>query len=241
MSKKLNILVVDDDVDNACSLGELFELEGHDAHVVHDGQAAIDAYLGTDFDLAFMDVMMPGKNGVESFIEIRRLKPDAKVFMMTGYSVEELLRQATREGALGVIEKPMEAEEVLRMTERVGAGGLLVASPLACDATVGTAIHNALSRNGRSSRLIKNTRDINADVASDCVLVIDTETPLIDSVSCYTALRKLLHVPTTIIVPPMKRAAASLRDRKWDVGMTGILNKPFDPLDLINRLPQLAA
>ena len=241
MNKRLNILVVDDDVDNACSLGELFELEGHCAQVVHDGQAAIDAYLSTNYDLAFMDVMMPGKNGLESFIEIRRMKPDAKVFMMTGYSVEELLRQATREGALGVIEKPMEAEDVLRMTERVGAGGLLVTSPLVCNATLGDSIHDTLSRNGRSCRLIKKASDITGDDLPESVVVIDTENPLIDSVSYYTAFRKFLHAPTTIIVPPLKRAAATLGVGKWDVGSTGILNKPFDPFDLINRLPQLAA
>jgi two-component system, NtrC family, response regulator HydG len=241
MTKRLRILVVDDDVDNACSLGELFELEGHSSHVVHDGQAAIDAYLSTDFDLAFMDVMMPGKNGVESFMEIRRMKPDAKVFMMTGYSVEDLLRQATREGALGVIEKPMEAEDVLRMTERVGAGGLLVTSPLVCNSGLGDTIHNTLSRNGRSCRLIKKASDITGDDLPESVVVIDTENSLIDSVSYYTAFRRLLNAPTTIIVPPVKRAAAMLGLGKWDVGSTGILNKPFDPSDLINRLPQLAA
>jgi two-component system, NtrC family, response regulator HydG len=241
MSKKLNILVVDDDVDNACSLGELFELEGHSARVVYDGQAAIDAYLHTDFDLAFMDVMMPGKNGVESFLEIRRMKPQAKVFMMTGYSVEDLLRQATREGALGVIEKPMDAEDVLRMAERVGAGGLLVASPLACSATLGDAIHQTLSRHGQSCRLIKNAQDMTRDTLPESVVVIDAQTSLIDSVSCYTGFLKLLHVPTTIIIPPARGAVASLRVNKWDVGSTGILNKPFDPSDLINRLPQLAA
>jgi two-component system, NtrC family, response regulator HydG len=240
MGQALKILVVDDDVDNACSLGELFDLEGHHAHVVHDGQAAVDAYLHTDFDLAFMDVMMPGKNGVESFIEIRRMKPKARVFMMTGYSVEELLRQATREGALGVIEKPLDAEDILRMAEKVGAGGLLVASPLACNSTIGDAIHSTVSRSGRSCKLVKHAEDIGDEVPTESVVVIDTPDPLIDSVSCYTAFRKLLRVPTTIIIPPAKRAAATLRISKWDVGMTGILNKPFDPLDLLNRLPQLA-
>jgi two-component system, NtrC family, response regulator HydG len=240
MGTGLNILVVDDDVDNAFSLGELFELEGHTARVVHDGQSAIDAYLHTDFDLAFMDVMMPGKNGVESFIEIRRMKPQAKVFMMTGYSVEELLRQATREGALGVIEKPLAVEEVLRMAENVGAGGLLVASPLACSSDLGDALHATVSRSGRSCRLVRDTREISAEGPLESIVVIDTPHPLIDSVSCYAAFRKMLRVPTTIIIPPAKKTAAKLRIGKWDVGITGILNKPFDPLELLNRLPQLA-
>src|SRR3989337_3474087 len=93
MKRSLRILVVDDDADNANSLGELFEMEGHRPLVVYDGQAAIAAYLKEDFDIAFMDVMMPGKNGVESFLEIKKLKPHAKVYLITGSSVGQQLRQ----------------------------------------------------------------------------------------------------------------------------------------------------
>jgi CheY-like chemotaxis protein len=99
MASELNILVVDDDEDNAMSLGEVFELEGHRVRTVFSGQDAIDACINSQFDLAFIDVMMPGKNGVESFLEIRRVRPQARVYMMTGYSVEELLQQAVRQGA----------------------------------------------------------------------------------------------------------------------------------------------
>src|SRR5215212_9261324 len=108
MPRELKILVVDDDEDNTCSLCELFELEGHKATMAHSGEAAIAAYMNENFDLAFMDVMMPGLNGVESFMEIRKLKPEARVYMMTGYSVEQLLQQAMEHGAMGVLSKPID-------------------------------------------------------------------------------------------------------------------------------------
>ena len=113
MKRSLRILIVDDDADNANSLGELLEMEGHRPLVVYDGDGAIAAYLKEDFDIAFMDVMMPGKNGVESFLEIKRLKPAAKVYMMTGYSVEQLLQQAMAGGAMGVFSKPVNLYQVL--------------------------------------------------------------------------------------------------------------------------------
>jgi DNA-binding NtrC family response regulator len=115
MAKQLEILVVDDDVDNANSLAEIFEMEGHRVTTANSGKDAIRAYEAKNFDIAFMDIAMPGKNGVESFFEIRKFKPRARVYMMTGYSVETLVQKAIENGALGVLHKPVDLERVLSL------------------------------------------------------------------------------------------------------------------------------
>ncbi|MDE2384278.1 MAG: response regulator, partial [Alphaproteobacteria bacterium] len=106
MSKQLNILVVDDDAENAESIAELFSADNHRVIVAYNGQQAIDAYAANDFDVGFFDVMMPVKNGVESFLEIRKFNPQAKVYFMTGFSESDLLDRAKAGGALGVFSKP---------------------------------------------------------------------------------------------------------------------------------------
>lgn len=240
MTHPLNILVVDDDFDNAASLGELFEMEGHNVHVVHNGEDAIVAYCRESFDVAFMDVMMPGKNGVESFLEIRRLKPAARVFMMTGYSVEELLVQAMRGGAMGVLEKPFDAGEVLRLAENVGPGGVVVAPAQAPGQHVGDAIQATLRRSGRSCQLVRRPAD-RAWPIRDEVLVIDAGVPLIEEVSVLEAFKDLGHTGTAFLVPPPPPPSDDAHPLLRDIGVTGILNKPFDPLELLSRLPTLAA
>jgi len=109
----MQILVVDDDTDAADSLAELFEMEDHDVTVVYNGDNAISAFEQQSFDLAFMDIMMPGKNGVDSFNEIRKTTPDAKVYFMTGFSAGDLVDRAMEEGALGVLPKPLDPIEIL--------------------------------------------------------------------------------------------------------------------------------
>lgn len=239
MTRELSILVVDDDVDNAMSLSELFELEGHRVRTVYSGQDAINACVSSQFDLAFIDVMMPGKNGVESFLEIRRLRPQARVFMMTGYSVEELLQQAVREGAMGYLEKPFEPKEVLRITESVGRGGLVVAVPPAPQVAVGDAIEVALKSSGLNCQRVRDAAGLGTPVQAQDVVIIEAPLPLIDAVSGYETMRKAGHESATIIVPPAP--TISTETAFADVGVTGILNKPFDPVSLLNRLPQLAA
>ena len=66
------ILVVDDDRDFAESLGDLLEAEGHEVSLAFNGPDAVSRFETEDFDIAFMDVRMPGMSGVEAFLEIRR-------------------------------------------------------------------------------------------------------------------------------------------------------------------------
>ncbi|MCA0434783.1 MAG: response regulator [Proteobacteria bacterium] len=238
MKQPINILVVDDDKDNAASLGELFELEGYRVQVVHSGEAAIAAFGRENFDIAFMDVVMPGKNGVESFLEIRHLRPDAKVIMMTGYSVEELLQQALAGGALGLLDKPFDVDEVLRLARSVGAG-IVVSNPYRLPGNAGQLIHQALSTCGVGCRHVTEAEHLGHGLKPDEVIVLDARQKLIEGVAFYRRVKAMGHQAPTFIVPPA--CAAPQQDGFRDVAITGVLNKPFDPFDLIERLPVLAA
>jgi two-component system, NtrC family, response regulator HydG len=239
MTPALKILIVDDDQDNAASLGELFEIEGHQVSVVHSGQEAIDAYLEQNFDLAFMDVMMPGKNGVESFLEIRRMKPAASVFMMSGYSVEELMQQAVQGGALGYLDKPLEPEEVIRLTRTVGRNGMVLAATHEHNAA--SAIEQALVENGLAFSLVRSESDIKNIRTDESVVVINADLHLIDGVAVYRSLVHKGHVGPSILIPRQRSGEAPHENVLRDVGVTGILNKPFDPSELLQRLQQLVA
>ena len=119
MTRPLNILVLDDDADNADSLADLFLMEDHKVIVAYNGQQAIEAFSLNKVDVGFFDVMMPGKNGVESFLEIKAAHPDAKVYFMTGYSADDLLKKAIDHGALGVFGKPVDLPKMLDTLDKV--------------------------------------------------------------------------------------------------------------------------
>ncbi len=239
MKKSLRILVVDDDIDNAHSLAELFEIEGHDAMIVHSGEAAIAAHLAEHFDLAFMDVMMPGLNGVESFLRIRQMRPHAKVFMMTGYSVEELLQQAVQHGALGVLNKPMDADAVLKMVNFIGANGLMVAPSFGSNYS--EILQKMISATGQRCQIINSPQTTPLVANSEEVLILDLKTSLIDSVGVRNRLCQTGHEHPTIIVTPPALHAETGHDALRDMTVTGVLNKPFDPMVLLNSLEILAA
>ena len=97
-----SVMIVDDDVDLAESLAEMLVLQGHGKQ---------------DFDVTFMDVRMPIMNGVDSFFEIRKLKPDAKIVMMTGFK-EAIVTKALEAGAVGLLNKPFEIEAMLAIVDK---------------------------------------------------------------------------------------------------------------------------
>lgn len=239
MTRRLSILVVDDDTDNANSMGELFETEGHHATVVDSGEAAIEAFRHTKFDVAFMDVMMPGKNGVESFLEIRKLRPAAKVYMMTGYSVEQLLQQAMDHGALGVLSKPIVTAKVLAVLAEIGSNGIIVVAE--DDPDFGPRLQEMIRNAGRTCHLVHDDGEALDHAESSNVLIFDLKAPLIQGMEVYSRLRKAGRTRPTIIITASGADYHDTLEAMRDVAITGILNKPFDPMQLLNRLDRLVA
>ena len=107
------LLIVDDDQDFARSLGILFELEGCQVDLAFSGEEVQRKFQDSDFDLIFLDIHLPGMSGVECFREFRRIKPDAKVIMMTAYGVQKELAQLRDESDFGVLRKPLNVEELV--------------------------------------------------------------------------------------------------------------------------------
>ncbi|MFQ5866762.1 MAG: response regulator [bacterium] len=117
MKKKLNILVVDDDV----AIRELFERilkkEEHRVVTVDSGEKATKAMGKEPFDVVFLDVVMPEMDGVEVFKVIKKINSEAIVIMMSGYPVEERIKEAIKLGATDRIEKPLDADTILTITQ----------------------------------------------------------------------------------------------------------------------------
>ena len=112
-----NILVVDDLKGMRVTLGGILEDEGHNVVLAENGYQAIEAAKQTSFDLIFMDIKMPGINGVQTFREVKKINPQAAVIMMTAYSVEDLVREALEEGAYAVVYKPFDIEDIVNIIE----------------------------------------------------------------------------------------------------------------------------
>ena len=232
----LKILVVDDDRDAAEGLADVFEMEGHTVTLAHDGLEAVAKFSEFDFDIAFMDVMMPGMNGVDSFFEIRKLKPEARVFMMTGYSLQQLLDRAMENGALGILSKPVEMDQVLEILDGIKPSGLILIAD--DDPHFGQGLKEVLADHDYEVELVQNGREALERVAAGGVevLILDLKLPGLGGLEVYTALKERNCVVPTIVVTGHAAEKGSDLDALRNMSVSEIFTKPFRPELLLDSL-----
>jgi two-component system nitrogen regulation response regulator NtrX len=107
------LLVVDDEDSVRDVLRQLFEYEGHEVSVAGSGDEALRAVGRTAPDVVFLDVKMPGRDGLEVLDELRKLAPESHVIMISGHGTIHTAVEATRRGAYDFLEKPLDTDRLL--------------------------------------------------------------------------------------------------------------------------------
>lgn len=117
MLLKNKILVVDDHIEFAESLKDLLEAQGYDVDIAYSGLEALDKINKEQFAVVLMDTKMPGMSGVEALKVIKKDNPSIYVVLITGFSVEDVVQDAFKEGAVTVLYKPLDIPKLLQYLE----------------------------------------------------------------------------------------------------------------------------
>ena len=112
------LLLVEDDNAMREMLESLFRQEGFVVSEASWASAAIDLVRKTHFDVVLSDIKMPGKSGLELVGELRELRPDTPVVLMTAFGSIDTAVDAMRAGAFGYTTKPFQPDEVIRTVKR---------------------------------------------------------------------------------------------------------------------------
>jgi excisionase family DNA binding protein len=108
-----NILVVDDEETIRALFEETLEELGHKVVAVGNGSEALELAKRTDFDLAFVDLKMPGMDGAEFLRQLKLIRPKAIVTIITGYPSSDIMGRALAQGPFGVMNKPFSDSDIV--------------------------------------------------------------------------------------------------------------------------------
>jgi two-component system response regulator HydG len=112
MTPKASLLVVDDELIVRDSLDKWFREEGYGVTVAESAQEALARMAAKRFDLALVDIKMPGTDGVELQRRMHEIDSDMLVIMMTGYASVETAVAALKNGAYDYVSKPFDPDDI---------------------------------------------------------------------------------------------------------------------------------
>ena len=114
----LHTLVVDDEEIVCRTLGDYLRDSGHQVTIAHDGTAALATVAEHEFDLALVDLHMPGMDGMSLLDRFRQVLPEMPVVIVTAHGTLDIAVQALRCGATDFLPKPVKLLELDAVVEK---------------------------------------------------------------------------------------------------------------------------
>ena len=238
-NEKTNILVVDDLRSMRLTLGGILEDEGHKVVTAENGYQAIEAVKKTHFDVIFMDIKMPGIDGVQTFREVKKIDPKAAVIMMTAYSVEDLVNEALAEGAYTVVYKSFDIGKIIAIIEELARQRILI---LVVDDEFGDretlkailedkGYRVATARDGTEAILMVKERHYD-------IIFLDVRLPDMNGVVTYEQVKKI--DPRATVIMMTGYSEEELVERAISQGAYTCINKPYDMEKVITLVEDIA-
>jgi DNA-binding response OmpR family regulator len=116
-----SVLVIDDDPVVCAVVAGVLESDGYSVTSAGDAQTGISRYGELSPDLVIVDILMPGKEGIATILELREANPEARILAMTGggnFAASDVLRIAELLGADNSLKKPFEPAVLLATVRR---------------------------------------------------------------------------------------------------------------------------
>ena len=115
--KQLQILVVDDDPEIGQLISDIMTKSSCQVTVALSSPEALNLIGDKHFDMLFLDLILPGMDGIEAFKRIREENQNIPVAIITGYPDSDLMDQALKYGPLTVIKKPFSHSNILAVVD----------------------------------------------------------------------------------------------------------------------------
>ena len=113
--KKIKLLIVDDEEDFLNSIAERLGMRDFDVSTASEGNLAVKAAKKGKFDVAILDMKMPGMDGMELLKVLKKKHKFLEVIILTGHGAIDSAVEATKLGAYSYLEKPYDFEKLLEV------------------------------------------------------------------------------------------------------------------------------
>ena len=240
MAEKARVMIVDDDINFVDTMVDLLNERGFDCIGVYSGDEAKQKVGEMDFDIIFLDVRMPVMNGIETFREIKKINPEVVIIFVTAYRMDELAKDAIREGEYGLLYKPVDVNKIVKIIERSKKGGALIMvvddDPYTCETlkdtleAQGYIVTTAL--NGEEALTIAKEKPHE-------IVFIDVRLPPLNGLVTYLDMKKINPHVVAVMITAYREEMEDIVEKALEEGAYGCLYKPFEVDDVIGVVEKI--
>ena len=230
MAEKTRVLIVDDDTSYADSLSDILTEKGYETIVANSVNVIPQKIKEIHFEVILLDIKMPIMNGVDAYKMIKGISSQIPVIMMTAFSVENLIRAAFKEGAYGILYKPLDIDRLVNMIESAKRGECL-AMVVDNDPNTWQTLKDILEAEGYAVILVGDGEDA-INIAKERlpdIIFIDMNLPVLNGLQTYLAIRELNPKIVAVMMSAYGQERKDLIEQALKEGAYTCLYKPFDP------------
>jgi CheY-like chemotaxis protein len=233
------ILVVDDEEDTCRNLNDILTDLGYEVTVATDGAAALDLVRRQRYDVALLDLLMPGMDGLEFYRAMKRERAGTVAVIVTGHPNDPKAVEALAAGAWRVMAKPVEIPELLGLVDEV------VRQPLVLvvddDPGLCANLWDLLREQGYRVCLAHDERTAAERLAVGrfSVILLDMRLPGTDGTIVFRLARQMNPQAQVVAITGYRSDEEPRVRQLLAAGAREVIEKPFDVPRLLATLRQL--
>jgi CheY-like chemotaxis protein len=234
------ILIVDDDPDTCSNLSDILTDLGYQVDVTHDGFSALERARTRHYDVALLDLKMPGMDGLTLYRELRRVRADTVAIIVTAYAGSGVVEEALAAGAWRVLSKPVDFPKLLGMVDdAVGQPLVLVVDD---DPDLCHSLWDLLRERGYRVAVAHDEPTAAGQLrdAAFRVVLIDMKLPSGNGTSVFRLVREANPQARTVVITGHRAELDKLVQQVIREGADAVCYKPFDVTGLLATLDRLA-
>jgi two-component system, NtrC family, response regulator HydG len=234
------ILIVDDEPDTCANLSDILTDLGYEVETAHDGFAALDLVKKHTFDIALLDLRMPGMDGLELYRRIKEVSAGTVAIVVTAYASSDAAKSVRAAGAWQIVPKPVNIGSLLGLVAQALDTPVILVVDDDCDLC--DNLWDLLHERGYRVHIAHNVPDAESALGLHRfhVVLIDMKLPAGDGHQVLRALQKIDKEARAIVITGHSAEMETKVQEALQAGANAVCYKPFDVEKLLATVQQLS-
>lgn len=233
------ILVVDDEEDTCANLQDILTDLGYRVDVAYDGLSALELVKRNPYDVALLDLKMPGMDGLELYRRIKQLRAGTVAIIVTAYTTSDTAQAAKQAGAWQILSKPVDLPRLLSLIDEASEQPLLMI--VDDDRDLCASLWDVFRERGYRVCVAHTIGETEQRLRGrqHSVVLIDMKLPEANGGEVFRLVRNITPTARTVVITGFRSEMEQLIDRVVEEGADAVCYKPFDVDNLLATVKQL--